>query len=399
MTGSWFQFERSVRKHCTCWLLLEKMNCLYLHIPFCLKKCHYCSFSSFVAPPKLHLEYVVAVKKELDLLKKNTEIAPLSTLFIGGGTPTCLRPDELASLVHYCKQQFGFEIDAEISIEANPGTVDGYYFEELIKAGVNRLSIGVQSFVDTELHNIGRLHSRKHAIDVYKSAQSAGFTNINIDLMSGIPGQTVMSWVESLEQALSLSPQHLSLYQLMVEEGTYFAQLDEKGELMLPGEDEIIEMDDKTKALCQNGGLLQYETSNFAKEIHQCRHNINYWENQDYYAAGAASVSFVSGVREKRIIDPQQYMNNLLLGNSVIADKECLDPEASFRETVIMGLRMKRGVSLDNLMSRYKLTPKEYYGSVLISLLKTGMLELTATHLKISEQGWPFSNRIMAELV
>lgn len=375
------------------------MNCLYLHIPFCLKKCHYCSFSSFVAPPKLHKQYVQAVKKELSLLKKHAGISALSTLFIGGGTPTCLRSDDLSSLIHYCEELFGFENDAEISVEANPGTVDGLYFEKLIKAGVNRLSIGVQSFVDTELYSIGRLHSKKQAIDAIRSAQGAGFTNINLDLMSGIPGQTEMSWGESLEQALNLAPQHLSLYQLMVEEGTHFGELEDREELTLPAEDEIIEMDGKTRLLTEKEGFFQYETSNFAKKGYQCRHNINYWENLDYYAAGVAAVSFLSGVREKRIIDVQQYITNLLSGDSIIEEKECLDPEASFRETVIMGLRMKRGVNIDNLKSRYSLTPKEYYGAVLTPLLNTGMLEMTTTHLKITDQGWPFSNRIMAELV
>lgn len=375
------------------------MNCLYLHIPFCLKKCYYCSFSSFVAPGTLHKEYVQALKKELQLLKQHSEIPPLSTLFIGGGTPTCLVSEDLTSIINYCEEQFGFENDAEISVEANPGTVDGFYFEKLLKAGVNRLSMGVQSFVDTELECIGRLHSKKQAINAYTSAQSAGFNNINIDLMSGIPGQSVMSWIESLEQALKLSPQHLSLYQLIVEEGTPFGQLEDSGELKLPSEDEILEMDTRTSLICNREGFSQYETSNFAQAGYQCRHNINYWENQDYYAAGAASVSFVSGVRKKRIVDVQEYINNILNGGSIIAEKECLDPEASFRETVIMGLRMKRGVDIDNLRSRYGLTPKEYYGSVLTSLLNTGLLELTTTHLKITEQGWPFSNRIMAELV
>jgi len=375
------------------------MNCLYLHIPFCLKKCHYCSFSSFVTSPKLHKQYVQALKKELCLVKQSTDISSLSTLFIGGGTPTCLAPGELVSVINYCKDQFGFDVDAEISVEANPGTVDAYYFESILKAGVNRLSIGVQSFIDTELKSIGRLHSSKQAADAYRSAQRAGFTNINIDLMSGIPGQTVLSWEKSLDEALKLSPEHLSLYQLMVEEGTYFGQLEDKGELRLPSEDEIIEMDGRTRLMCEKEDFIQYETSNFAKKGYQCRHNINYWENKDYYAAGAASVSFVSEVREKRIVDVQDYINNIFHGTGVIMEKECLDTKASFRETVIMGLRMKRGVSIDNLVSRYGLSPKEYYGAVLTSYLDTGMLELSTTHLKITEKGWPFSNRIMAELV
>jgi len=375
------------------------MNCLYLHIPFCLKKCHYCSFSSFVASPELHQEYVQALKKELEQIKQHTEISSLSTLFVGGGTPTCLASGDLVSVIHYCKDLFGFKAGAEISVEVNPGTVDEYYFDKLLKSGVNRLSMGVQSFVDRELISIGRLHTRKQAIDANRSARSAGFTNVNIDLMSGIPGQTVTSWVDSVEAALNLSPDHLSLYQLMVEEGTYVGQLDAKGDLRLPREDDVIEMDDRTKLICEKADFVQYETSNFAKKGYRCRHNINYWENKDYYAAGSASVSFVSGSREKRITDVQAYIDNIFHGTSVIMEKECLDPEASFRETVIMGLRMKRGVSIDNLRSRYGLTPQDYYGTILTSYLDTGMMELTGSHLKITEQGWPFSNRIMAELV
>lgn len=375
------------------------MSSLYLHIPFCLKKCHYCSFSSFVTSPSIHTQYVDALKKELDQIKLNTDISPISTLFIGGGTPTCLTSNLLVSVINYCKELFGFGVDAEISVEANPGTVDERYFESLLKSGVNRLSIGVQSFVDTELNNIGRVHTRKQAVDAYRVANSAGFTNINIDLMSGIPGQTVDSWVESLEQVLCLSPQHLSLYQLMVEEGTYFGQLEEKGALILPSEDEVIEMDARTKLVCAKEGFVQYETSNFAQKKYQCRHNINYWENKDYFAAGAASVSFVSGVREKRFIDVQRYIDEISDGNSVIMEKECLDHEASFRETVIMGLRMIKGVSVAELELRFELTPSEYYGQILTPYLDTGMLELTKTHLKITEKGWPFSNKIMADLV
>lgn len=340
-----------------------------------------------------------ALSLELDSLQPTNRGRALSTLFVGGGTPTCLEPKYLLSIIDQCRDIFGFVEDAEVSVEANPGTVDGAYFEKLRRAGVNRLSIGVQTFIDSELTAIGRLHSKQQAIDAYRAAKNAGFTNINIDLMSGIPGQTVASWAESLDQVLSLSPQHLSLYQLMVEEGTHFGRLAEKGELDLPDEDEILEMDERTRVVCQREDFIQYEVSNFALEGYQCRHNINYWDNNDYLAAGAAAVSFVDGVREKRFIDVSEYVEKVLSGSSVIMETECLTLEESFRETVIVGLRMKRGVSISNLESRYGLTPGKYYGSILTAFQDSGMLELSHQYLRITEKGWPFSNSIMAELV
>ncbi|MFT5702215.1 MAG: oxygen-independent coproporphyrinogen-3 oxidase [Desulforhopalus sp.] len=375
------------------------MNCLYLHVPFCLRKCHYCSFSSFVGSQELQSEYVNSLKKEVGSLQSAGEKKLLSTLFVGGGTPTCLKVEELGGIIRHCRELFGFEDGAEVSVEANPGTVDGFYFEQLLEAGVNRLSIGVQTFVDSELVRIGRIHSSQLAIEAYSAAKSAGFTNINVDLMYGIPGQTTDSWTDSLAQALQLNPQHMSLYQLMVEEGTRFGHLEERGELDVPDEDEILEMDERTRFMCESEKFIQYETSNYARKGYECRHNINYWENRDYLAAGAAAVSFLDGVREKRCTDVKEYTDKILRGDSVITETERLPLEESFRETVIMGLRMKRGVSLLNLQSRYGLSPTEHYGSTLRSLMDMGMVELTQTHLKITEKGWPLSNRIMAELV
>lgn len=349
-------------------------------------------------------QYVDALKVELSSLRRNKKnkvrkVKPLSTLFIGGGTPTCLEPDDLVSLIDHCNSIFEFAGDAEISVEANPGTVNEKYFKKLLLAGVNRLSLGVQTFVDPELRCIGRLHSKQQAVDACRDAKSAGFTNINVDLMYGLPGQTVRSWLYSLTTALSLSPQHLSLYQLMVEEGTSFGRRAVKAELELPGEEEIMEMDDATRLVCEKEKFLQYETSNYALRGYTCRHNINYWENNQYFAAGTAAVSFICGVREKRVVDVVEYISRISTNTSPIMESESLALAESFRETVIMGLRMKRGVSLEALSSKYGLTPRDHYGSLLTSLLDMGMVECTPTHLKITEKGWPLSNRIMAELV
>ena len=276
------------------------MTSLYLHIPFCLRKCLYCAFSSCVAPSALHGRYVDALMCEIDFLQHHPSVkGPLKTLFIGGGTPTCIPSGQLTSIITHCRNTFGFRAGAEISVEANPGTVDESYCESLLMAGVNRLSMGVQSFFDNELKILGRLHTSLEAESAIIATKRAGIVNINIDLMYGLPGQTPKSWALSLEKALSLRPQHLSLYQLMVEEGTPFQVMDGKRELSLPVEDEILEMDEITRGLTENSGFIQYETSNYAIEGYQCLHNINYWENLDYLAAGAAAVRFYKGCSGK----------------------------------------------------------------------------------------------------
>lgn len=379
------------------------MASLYLHIPFCLSKCRYCSFQSIAAGEKLYAPYVAALTLELTRhaeIKGALERSPkLSTLFVGGGTPTCLPVGLLQGLIRSAVDLFGAEPHAEISVEANPGTVDAAYLEALLETGVNRLSLGVQSFDNRELQRIGRLHDAQEACSAIKAASMAGFRNINLDLMYGLPGQTPASWRHSLEKGLSFHPQHLSLYQLTIEADTPFFALVANNTLRLPEEDAIVEMDEITTQLCGSAGLLQYETSNYAGDGHQCRHNINYWLNNDYLAAGTAAVSCLYGVRERRIADPAEYIRRIHAQQSVIIETEQLSREGSFRETVIMGLRMVQGVSRRTLYERYALDVQEYYGSTVEKLLAFGFVELTATHLRITAKGRPLANQIMAELV
>ena len=379
------------------------MTALYLHIPFCLSKCFYCSFNSCAASENIYGPYVTALLSELrhlaEINDKENPNPGLETLFIGGGTPTCLPCDLLQEVIRSSLDLFDAVPGAEISVEANPGTVDARYLEVLLEAGVNRLSLGVQSFDKRQLKLIGRIHNEQEACLAIEAAQTAGFHNINLDLMSGLPGQSSASWQNSLQKALSFQPEHLSLYQLTIEPDTPFYSLIESNTLCLPTEDEIIEMDEITRRLCNSHGLHLYETSNYAVQGKECRHNINYWLNNDYLAAGASAVSCLQGVRERRIADPLEYIRRINQKKSVVIDRECLSREASFRETVIMGLRMVQGVSRKTLHERYALDLEEYYGAVLKKLLAQGLLELTETHLRITEKGWPLSNQIMADLV
>ena len=379
------------------------MTALYLHIPFCRSKCHYCSFSSCAGAEQLYGRYVDALIIELTRLAAHhgqmVAGGGLDTLFIGGGTPTCLPSELLQRLIRRTTDLFGLAVGAEISVEANPGTVDAHYLEGLLAARVNRLSLGVQSFNDHELALIGRIHTGSEAELAVQAAVSAGFTNINLDLMSGLPSQTPISWHNSLARGLALDPQHLSLYQLTIEADTPFETLLHNKTIHLPAEDDILAMDAITESLCRSAGLDRYETSNYAQKGYQCRHNVNYWLNNDYLAAGAAAVSCLLGLRERRLADPKEYIRRVNGQESVVIDEEKLPLEDSFRETVIMGLRLVQGVSCTALYERYGLDIKEYYGPILEKLVKQGFIELTASRLRITHTGWPFANQIMAELV
>ena len=375
------------------------MASLYLHIPFCKTKCCYCSFNSFAAMGELYESYVSAVKTELTRQAEKVKRDALETLFIGGGTPTVLEPGQLVQLIRHARTLFGFARGIEVSLEANPGTVTEADLIKLKNGGVNRISIGVQSFDDRELRVLGRCHTRSDAEKAIKAAQNTGIENISLDLMYGLPGQNTASWRRSLDVALSLGLKHLSLYQLTVEEGTPLEKFIDEGKLLLPGEDDIAEMDHLTDQVIRKTRLKQYEISNYAENGYECRHNINYWLNKEYYSAGAGSVSYVSGLREKRISGPAEYVNLISEGRSVILESEKLSAEASFRESVVMGLRMNRGVCLTELYSRYSIDLEEHYGSILTRLINLSLIILKEGRLQITDKGRPFANAIMSELV
>ena len=375
------------------------MTALYIHIPFCKSKCPYCSFVSFAGMTSDFKRYALAVGSELAGISENHEKTVIYSVFFGGGTPTVLGSNELSELLSCCKDSFYIPDGAEISVEANPGSVDLVYFKKLKQAGFNRISLGIQSFSDIELKTLGRCHDRLEALKAITQAKNAGFKNINVDLMYGIPGQTRDSWQRSLETALSHNPQHLSCYQLSIDDGTEYSRLDKAGQLQLPDEEEIDQMDCLTSRLCGEAGLEQYEISNFARPGMECRHNINYWLNGDYYAVGAGAVSCTAGRRERRAENPRLYCRLIEQKKGTIIASEFLEKEASFRESVVMGLRMVEGISRQALFVRYGLDLEEYYGETLERLLKVHLVVLTSTHLSLSPRGRQVANSVLAELV
>lgn len=375
------------------------MSALYLHIPFCLSKCPYCSFVSSPDLSEYMPRYVQALKKELAGIAGAGVDRALTTIFFGGGTPTVLKCELLLDLLAFCHDLLPIADAVEISVEANPGTVDRDCLERLRRAGVNRISFGIQSLIDRELKELGRRYSGKEAKRVVEEARGAGFDNISADLMYGIPGQSLQNWRQSLEQILSLQPEHLSCYQLSIDEGTPFGRLYAAGKLQLADEEEIDGMDQLTVELCRAAGLNQYEIANFAVPGRECRHNINYWRNGGYFAAGAGAVSCVEGRRARREADPRIYCRRIEETGMAIVESEFLEKEASFRESVVMGLRMNEGVSRRALLYRYNLDITDYYGSTLAQLQENGLVELTPTHLRLSARGRRIANTVMAELV
>jgi oxygen-independent coproporphyrinogen III oxidase len=347
----------------------------------------------------LFSRYVEALIQEIYLQTTNCSRQSLSTIFFGGGTPTLLSIENITKILLACKKRFYIPENAEISIEVNPKTVDFIKLLSIKELGINRVSVGVQSFSDTELQQLGRLHSAQEAWDAVTAVHSADIGNISIDLMSGLPGQSVDSWRWSLESAISLRPAHLSLYQLSIERETgFYAQL-QKGALNLPDEEELLQMDQITLDLCEAAGFQQYEISNFAQTGFDCKHNINYWRNGEYFAVGAGAVRYLKGERIKNIENPTLYCEQLEKGESVVQEREVLDLEASFRESVVLGLRMVNGVSSERLRKRYGIVLEKYYGEILTRLLDLQLLEFKGNSLRLTKQGRALSNQVMADLV
>lgn len=377
------------------------MSSLYIHIPFCLSKCNYCAFTSYPGLENIFESYKNAVITEIRNIARDTqkEIKPLETIFFGGGTPTSMPAEYLAEILTVAVDHWGIVEHPEISLEANPETVDKNYLAILIAAGFNRISFGVQSMNDAELKKIGRIHNRQKVIEVIAAARAVGFRSLNVDLMTGLPEQSLADWKHNLDSVLALEPDHLSIYQLTPEQGTIFDNQLNSGKYQLPSEDLSLAMDDCTQELTKSAGFAQYEISNYAKPEYESRHNINYWHNNEYIGVGAGAVSYLNGGREVRISDPRTYIVRISSGESVIVDTEILSCDDRFRETVIMGMRLLEGVDIKRLESRFNMDFKTYYGATLTKHLDNDMIKIENGFASITPLGRPLSNMIMADFV
>ena len=379
---------------------------IYVHIPFCRSKCPYCSFVSYPdASGSLEKGYMAALELQLRDMAEHpwSRSRKFHSLYIGGGTPSSVDPAVLARFVEACLNKFDFNAPdnsrPEVTIEVNPNSVSRVMLKKYKEAGINRLSIGVQSFSDRLLQAIGRTHAAHDALQAFADARDAGFANISLDLMYGLPGQSVADWRKTLEAAVDLHPEHLSVYELTIEENTFFAELLRLKRLVLPAEESVLAMFALARDILAAGGCTQYEISNYCRKGFQSVHNVNYWQNGSYLGLGCGAVSCFSGVRIQNERDPQRFIDMVTGGLKPFVEAEFLPRDARFRETVIMGLRMLLGVSIRMLEERFGMTPENYYGETLNRLIEEGFLEIKHARLRLTEKGLPLANRVMAQLV
>ena len=361
---------------------------IYVHIPFCLKKCLYCDFVSFVQTQEVKKAYVDALLKEIDSCPV-TEIA--DTVFLGGGTPSVLDATDIDRILNALYKRFRFSKDYECTIEMNPGTVSMEKFKAYRNMGINRLSIGLQSCNDTELQCLGRIHTRQEFEKAYFEARECGFENINVDLMSAIPGQSLQSYSTTLQKVLSYRPEHISAYSLIVEEGTPFASQ----ELDLPDEDAEREMYYLTKEMLEKCGYKRYEISNYALSGYTCRHNLKYWKRSEYLGFGIAAASFYGGERRKNGTDLFQYLQN----GPTIEESVLLGREDEMSEFFYLGLRMTDGVSEQNFVDEFGVKPQAVFPGIIEKHITNGLLEKNDDRIILTKKGLDVSNYVLCDFL
>lgn len=369
-----------------------------MHIPFCVSKCHYCDFNSHPGHEDLFDSYVEALLAEI-ARTPSPGGTTLDTIYIGGGTPTVLPARSLISILSALRDSFGLAADAEVTTEANPGTVSASDLSQLRAAGFNRISLGVQSFDESLLRRLGRAHTVDQAVEAFNSARSAGFDNVGIDLIFALPGQTISHWATTIEAAVALCPEHISTYELTIEEGTRFADLCAEGALDLPSEDEQVEMYELAIAGLTRAGYEHYEVSNFALPGFRCRHNVVYWRNEPHFGFGAGATSYVNGVRAKRVADPRGYVDAIGAGADAIGSCECLTGRALLAETIIQGLRLLEGIDLADFRDRTGADLAREFSRQIARLEARGLVVMTDSTLKVTGQGLLLLNDVASEFL
>ncbi len=414
---------------------------IYIHIPFCVQKCLYCDFISGPSTETEQKDYVNQILKEIQtktealrshtvskdndesqILKKINNNYIVDTIFIGGGTPSVLKAEEMVRILCKLKEAFSVSPDCECTIEVNPGTVDYDKLIQYKEAGVNRLSIGLQSCNDTELKALGRIHDYKAFEETYHLARKAGFYNINVDLMSSIPMQTLESFSGSLKKVAELEPEHISVYSLIVEEGTPFYHMD----LILPSEEEERQIYTATGHILKEYGYTQYEISNYAKPGKECMHNVRYWKCKEYIGFGVAAASFMDSFRWKNTIKKDCYLNadmkdipmlpqlikntwqedtkkeliqEVMREDSFYEEAEYLSKCDRYAEFMFMGLRMNAGVSDTEFAERFGTSMNDIYGEIIAKHVEKGLLIYDGKRVQLTDRGRDVSNYVMSDFL
>lgn len=384
---------------------MQKELELYLHIPFCVRKCRYCDFLSFAKNEEVQDAYVQALCEEIKGWDGFVN-RPISTIFIGGGTPTILPARKISRILETIqeKRDQGFPAPEEITIECNPGTVDEADLQTFLSSGINRISFGLQSADNRELETLGRIHSWEEFLESYGLARKAGFENINVDLMSALPGQTPAGWRSTLEKVLALQPEHISAYSLIIEEGTPFYQIygeadrcrrEDEPQSLLPSEEEEREMYEDTGRILAAHGYHRYEISNYAKGGKECRHNCGYWTGIEYKGFGLGASSLLQKRRYRNTESLESYLDGAWQPEMV----EALTRENEMEETVILGLRMMEGVSGEKFYQKYGKHLTDIYEETIRKYVKMGLMEADKQGIRLTESGISVSNVILSDFL
>jgi len=373
---------------------------LYIHIPFCVRKCSYCDFNSYENPGVSLDAYLLLLLEELSAKAERFKVGSAPTLYFGGGTPSLLSPPQVATVVQAVRDLYGLGKDAEVTLEVNPGTVTLESLEGYLAAGINRLSIGVQSFDDSLLKVLGRIHSAEEAKDAVRMARTAGFRSIGIDLIHSLPGQTLQEWEGELQEAVALKPDHISAYGLSVEKGTPLAAMVEAGELYLPDEEIAAAMFELTSATLGKAGFEQYEISNFARPGCRSRHNRVYWRRGNYLGFGAGAHSFIrEGFGARWENPPQMADYEAIVSSGRLPDAATLSRQEAMEEFFFLGLRLMEGVDLNEFAAEFGADARDMFPGAIERLSAAGLLVSDGGRLRLSSHGLILSNLVLCEFV
>lgn len=373
---------------------------LYIHVPFCVEKCHYCAFIS--SPPQNGElgEYPDLLIRELRCHPSGGEA--LASIYFGGGTPSLLQPQQLARLLEEINKHFGISSDAEITLEVNPGTVDQSSLKGFRAAGVNRLSLGIQSFDVNFLKCLGRIHSAEQSRRAFQDIRAAGFSNVSIDLIHSLPNQTLAQWQTELNHALNLDPEHISIYGLTIEEGTPFAHSYPGNSPALPDEDLSADMFDLADALLTGSGFEHYEIANYARSGYQSQHNNGYWRRDGYLGLGVAAHSFLRegyGIRFSNPDTLEEYLRGVLSGQLPRIGEQQLTRHDAIAEYMFLGLRLAEGIDLNHFEREFGVPLQSVYGSVIPELAGLGLLVQSENTITLTKRGMLLSNQVFSRLI
>lgn len=395
------------------------MASLYVHVPFCLQKCYYCAFYSLALIDNGSMQdcissYLLGIEREIEY--RHTEApAGVSSIFVGGGTPTALEPQQLSRLLKLIQNRFGVgsqdqqgSVYIEKTVESNPGTITVEKLAVLRDYGVNRISLGAQSFDDNLLRTIGRIHTAQDSRDGVKLIREAKFTNLNLDLMFGLPGQTMEDWRDTVQEAVGLCAEHISIYGLTLEEETPLGRLYEEyslskavpGRYNLPDDDLQADMYEWAVSFLGSQGYIHYEIANFALQGFQCRHNLSYWHGEDYIGLGPGAVSCTNGVRFKNTQDIDYYADTLISGRPLEScEVEYLTPEQRISETIMLGLRTTQGIDIKAFQEKFKMDIQDIYGYKLVNYMDRKIILVDDGRLTVNPTYLFVINSILRDLI